>query len=591
MHGPEPLTGGARRVLRFPNGNEAICVAADADDDRDPRRLLDQLELPRVAVRPVIVVCGGADDLIGKPLDLAESVVGPAVVHAAGVSNAAVVDGGTASGVMAVIGRAREHRVAAMPLLIGVAPIGRIGQEADTHADIARFEPHHSHFVLADSTSWGGETGLLFRVATTLAGEAPAVLVLVGGGAIAKKETLEAVRRDWPVIVVHGSGGFADDLARAVESDRPSQNPLRWIRGLRRRSMLRSDADLRRVVRDGDLQIFNQRESGGLAQWIAWELSGDQVLKDAWRTFAGYDWRATALRRSFERFQKAVILLGIGATALALANAEWHGPYLRFGAIVTPSVLAVTIAFANRQAAGKRWVLLRAAAEATKMEIYQYRTRTGKYRQLRKADDDRPRSMVLAGELGAIDRRLGSSEASAGPLAADEGRRPPNVHGTRDDAMSDLDGDGYVAHRLAEQLAYYSKSVNKLAHRRGWLRFVSLAAGSGGTALAALGGEPLIALTTAASAGAVAYLSILQVDSLLLVYNGSAAELGAIRRDWMALDANARDDAAVEHLVQQTELALITEQTGWVDQMKAAVEDQRAQRAALEAAQRDGASP
>lgn len=581
--GAESVADDARDILRFPNGNTAVCVVEDADRDHDPRRLLVRLGLPQESARSTIVVCGGADDLVGEPLALAESVVGPAVTDAAEASAAAVVDGGTASGVMAVVGAAREHHAAAMPLLIGVAPRGRVGQQEDA-GDIAQLEPHHSHFVLADSASWGGETGLLFRVAAAIAGEERAVVVLVGGGSVAREETLEAVRRNWPVIVVQGSGGFADELASASRRLQTLEKRPRRIPHRSSRSRALADASLRRIVRDGDLRLFSQRDSARLARWITWELSRDHVLKDAWRTFAGYDQRANVLRRSFERFQRTILLLGIVVTALALANAEWHEPSLRFAAIVLPSVLAVMIAFANRQAAGKRWVSLRAAAEGTKMEIYRYRTRTGKYGTDADELGDRCRSELLSTKLGAIDRRLANSEASSGPLAPDDSGLPPNLAGTRDDTMTLLDGDKYVAHRLADQLAYYRRRVTRADTRRSWLRFVSFAAGSGGTALAALGGEPLIALTTAVSAGAVSYLSVMQVDNLVVAYNQSAAELAAIRRDWMALDAAARDQNALESLVERTELALITEQSGWFEQMKAAVQDQQAQLAAQKAA-------
>src|SRR5262249_2001271 len=74
-----------------------------------------------------------------------------------------------------------------------------------------------------------------------------------------------------------------------------------------------------------------------------------------------------------------ILLLGVLATLLALVHEQWSNPALHWAVVTVPILISVLIALANRRAAGKRWVLLRAAAEATKTEIYRYRTRTGGY--------------------------------------------------------------------------------------------------------------------------------------------------------------------------------------------------------------------
>jgi hypothetical protein len=281
---------GAVHVLRFPNGNRALCVTEDVERDSNTGALLARLKLD-VPSRPVIVVCGGADDLVGRRLRHVESVLGAAVALAAGAHGAAVVDGGTAAGVMAVIGSARKHREKAMPLLIGVAPSERIGEVEDPLEDIARFEAHHTHFVLARSDSWGGETGLMFRVADSLAGPKRAVVVLAGGGDVAAKEVLEAVQRGWPVIVLSRSGGLAKDLANVWRRTQPSMwRAVRWFRSVRAQAHLLiqrdSEATLRPIARDGDLRLFGDHDAPELARWLAWEFSDDEALKDGWRLYA-----------------------------------------------------------------------------------------------------------------------------------------------------------------------------------------------------------------------------------------------------------------------------------------------------------------
>jgi hypothetical protein len=85
-----------------------------------------------------------------------------------------------------------------------------------------------------------------------------------------------------------------------------------------------------------------------------------------------------------------------------------------------------------------------------------------------------------------------------------------------------------------------------------------------------------MALTTAVSAGGLFFLSTLQADNLIVVYNQSAARLDAIRRDWMARQPSDDDQRAIGVLVEQVESVLTTERSGWVQQMSTTVAEQQA---------------
>ena len=111
---------------------------------------------------------------------------------------------------------------------------------------------------------------------------------------------------------------------------------------------------------------------------------------------------------------------------------------------------------ANRRGAGKRWVLLRAAAEAVKSEIYRYRTRTGVYsgEALRNCDEPADRPGRLAGRLTEIDGGLNLTAASGGPLTPYDGKLPPKMYGAEadDDGFKRLTAEEYVELRVADQL-------------------------------------------------------------------------------------------------------------------------------------------
>jgi hypothetical protein len=73
---------------------------------------------------------------------------------------AAIVDGGTDSGVMRVMGRVRDATSASFPL-IGVAAMGNvIAPGIRAQPDAAELEPHHTHFVLVPGAVWGGRVTL-----------------------------------------------------------------------------------------------------------------------------------------------------------------------------------------------------------------------------------------------------------------------------------------------------------------------------------------------------------------------------------------------------------------------------------------------
>ena len=79
------------------------------------------------------------------------------------------------------------------------------------------FDPDHSHFVLVESKEWGGETEMMFKLAKSLSDRIPVVAILANGGDISRKEVLSSVRQGWPLIVIEGTGGLADDIAQKFE--------------------------------------------------------------------------------------------------------------------------------------------------------------------------------------------------------------------------------------------------------------------------------------------------------------------------------------------------------------------------------------
>ena len=272
-----PVPGQPIEVL-FGNGNTAVvCVSSG-----DVRPALDCLGLSKgAASRPVLLVCGGAENLAGGAFDRAREMLVPAIALAAKAAGALIIDGGTASGVMKITGMARTRHPEALPVLIGVAPAGKITYPGGPQgAGLTAFQEDHSHFLLAATAYWGGETALMFAAAQALAGGAGVVLALAGGGKVARAEVLSAVRRGWPVFVIAGTGGLADELARLWLAHRmPRRRPLAALLPPGRKHRppaspgLIEELSLREIVSCGDLRLVTTSDAGELGLQIAAELT------------------------------------------------------------------------------------------------------------------------------------------------------------------------------------------------------------------------------------------------------------------------------------------------------------------------------
>jgi SMODS and SLOG-associating 2TM effector domain 1/Protein of unknown function (DUF4231) len=295
----------------------------------------------------------------------------------------------------------------------------------------------------------------------------------------------------------------------------------------------------------------------------------DALLGSAWRLFGTYDAAAVRYKRHYERLQGWMLGLGVAATFFALLHESAgldgaDGDAVHWLVVALPIAVATLIALAGRLAAGKRWVLLRGAAEGVKREIYRFRTRTGPYAEGARAE-------TLASQLAVLDELVMQTEVSGAVVRAYQGALPPKYGAAKDDpGFSDLTPDDYLRVRLDDQVCFYRGKVPKLGRRRLLAIGVTLGAGGAGTILAAANQEIWVGLTTAVAGAAIAYVAYVQIESTIVAYNQAASRLESLRRRWAAR-AEASDDA-VDALVDDVEGILATEHSGWLQQMNDALE-------------------
>ena len=553
----------------FPNNNGAKLVAALRGVPM--ASLIEALGIS--PPKNLILLIGGADKLDEKLTSRLTQLFSRGIARAAADAEALIIDGGTEAGVMQIMGQSIVDRGRKSSLL-GVAPAGKVtypGGPPVASDDSAPLDPNHSHFVLVDGNEWGSETETLFELAAAF--NVPVLAILVNGGAIAKDELLQSVRRNWPVIVIEGSGRLADEVA-----------------GLKKEPSQIEDPALAEIVEEGDLRIFPI--TGALEDFERMLFSQSpniKLLHDAWQRFATYDATGVRLQKAFKNIQFWILALGLIAVFLAVFEKEGqelvkhqqmlHNAlgWLRYPIIVIPIVTAILLAYYNKFRPANKWILLRGSAEAIKREIYRYRSRTGDYSKDRLTTNSR--DDVFHERLEPVSRRLMQTDVNHGALKPYDGPLPPKeVAQKNDDGFSFLTPERYIELRLEDQLNYYSNKTPKLETHVKQMQVAILVAGGAGTLLAAVHAELWVALTTALATALTTSLASRQLEETLVRYNQSSADLANVRDWWTKLSPAAKRSAKnIDQLVEVTEKVLETELSGWVQRMENALAQLKAE--------------
>jgi hypothetical protein len=166
--------------------------------------------------RPVIVLVGGAGGIEAHDLESVRRVLQSEILPIVERLDAAVIDGGTDSGVMRLVGRARSESGGRFPL-VGVAAKDTVVVPGNglPSPGAVELEPNHTLSLLVPGSQWGDEAPWIPRVAAVVAGSGPSVTILVNGGQIAYDDVAGSLESGRPVVVLAGSGRTADAIAEA----------------------------------------------------------------------------------------------------------------------------------------------------------------------------------------------------------------------------------------------------------------------------------------------------------------------------------------------------------------------------------------
>ena len=569
----ETKQGLEKKAIAFPNGNRALMVAPPAGTSASAILKALDIEQPKA----LILLSGGAAGLEEALKPRLFQLFSRGLARVAADAGALIIDGGTQSGVMAMMGQGVADRGRKSPLL-GIAPAGKVtysgGPVPGGSKDSAPLDPNHSYFVLVDCNEWGGEIDMMYELADSLGKRIPVVTVLVNGGPISKGEVLRSVRRGWPIFVIQGSGRLADEIAK-LHKEKPA-----FI----------EDSVIAEIMNEGNIILFPIDGSvEELKRKLSHQLNIDQMLKLAWERFALYDENSKRQQTSFQKLQRWVLILGVLATLFALtqtqfkkdgllADNDWQNKVLHYAIVIMPIGISILMAAINRFRTGNKWILLRSSAEAIKREIYRYRGGAEIYNNPQ--PPQKAPEAELAQRIEDTSRRLMQTDVNLSALRPYTGPIPPKMYGAAegDDGFSFLTPDRYLVVRLGDQLTYYSGKTTKLEKQLKRLHWLIYIIGGLGTFLAAAGFELWVALTTSVVGTFTTFLEYQQVENTLMKYNQAATDLANIQTWWIALSAEEKaDQKNIDMLVGHTEKILESELTGWVQQMENALGKLRAE--------------
>jgi hypothetical protein len=510
--------------------------------------------------RSLIILLGDYDVSLDPAV---KSLCSRAIVPAAMGSGALIMDNGANSGCSAAVGQAARDEDHG-PALIGIAP-----HSVD--------EPEPNHTVIARlPAEWSDPMKALIQIAAELAkdnaaGYRPVLTVLFGGGQTEKEALVRCARREWPVLLVQGSGGIVDEILKAMEPAADGTPPAPV-----------ADPDLREIIETADVYKF--LISGNIDDLNRILLARIDLrvdtLTDSWNRYDDLDQAAIRKQVLFRNLQWAILGLGIIATLLAIARSgnalpPWLTQLIpaRFGSafqnlthiliVLTPISISILIAASSRFREGNKWILLRASAEAIKGEIFRYRMQAGAYSNDQCLQTSR--ESKLAAKLKDISSALAQSEVNRTSLPA----------ATKNDStrLTFLSPDDYLKYRIDDQINYF---VNKTADLYKQLKTMQVwiyIAGGVGTALAAFKADVWVALTTAVAATLTTRLETDQVENTLVQYNQALTGLRNIESWWKALSQWEKGRRRnIDLLVEQTEKTLEGELAGWVQQMQTALD-------------------
>lgn len=388
-----------------------------------------------------------------------------------------------------------------------------------------------------------------------------------------------------------------------------------------------------------------------------YRYEGDPVLTYAWELYETYSGGSGAQKRENTSVRRVIIMLIFLTSTLAVFGMlpgvdfasgflfgalAWLGTVLRIGFFVsfaewlaglswstTLSVMLIVLSvattamlsYANQFTPMKAWIMYRVGADRIRSEIYLYRLKAGRYKDLDPESED-IRTVFLR-QIEAINRQIYELETAppflqmmeqnkrpepepSGPrrlytsatapfrwvlvrpwqwlgklfekrqpdkprkVLADTGEEVPRRMSGRyypehDHGFNKLTGQDYINYRAIPQRDWYVEKVYEDYEKiKDWRR-VLLTVGGASAVLAVLQKEPFIVVTTAATVAINTHLQLNLIGSTYGNYHLTASRLDSELIRWRN-SANPESREEVARLVETIESVLEDERSVWMQQ-------------------------
>jgi hypothetical protein len=411
------------QLLSFENDNSAIWI--QVSPDTDPAEILSNLNITKSEA--VFVLCGSTIQLDSKMKNRLQELISRGVAKAALDTRALIIDGGTRSGVIELMGKGVEDR-GRKTILVGVTPRGKVRHpqlpDYEDSKDNVELDPNHSHFVLVENDQWGSETKTMFELARYSSEDENKIITILAGGnpeGVALDEALAAVRNNWPLLVIEGSGRLADEIIDLLKYKETVNNRKgRFWRLLSRLPGLNGltnfkvrNPELSEIIHDGNIIVFPKNDEATKLNNLLNNLINPplppekDLLWMAWKRFAVYDLNSLRHRDIWHILKTTPLVLGVISTLLVLIysapevrliaeeqNILWGNIYnslmnnlstipnkyplldlvFRFLIILMPISTSIILGVETQFKLGSKYIYLRGAAESVKRGIYSFRT-------------------------------------------------------------------------------------------------------------------------------------------------------------------------------------------------------------------------
>ena len=535
----------------FPNGSRARVVYSAPD--LTYREILKSLNLNSISA--LVIIVGTANDNESQ-LNEPVSMLGHPLARFIAETNASVLDAGIARGLSQLVGEAVSQRSKSQNV-IGVSPRGCVSYPQNLEPVVTTnmrlpLDPNHTHFVLTQGSRWGDEIDTKYDLARELGKDVPVICIVAGGNNTVVHELLQIVKQRWPILVIEGSGGVADQITSYASKARKASN-------------LPADPTLQEIVNEGNVVIFPKTNSRLAFEQMCYRVTpAGATLEIAWQDFA-------ELNKAAERWQSLSRALRFGFLGLAsVGGAAVAAPYILGNAGFLslpqiqrwlPQVFLVTMAalFQYHQflRPDKRTRELRFVAESVKSEIFRYRSRIAEY-----ATAGISATAVSSALLRTLDK-LRSITGLGRDLLKRDLITPRHQYDRAyqsiklDDGFSFLTPEQYLSTRLDEQLEFHLRRSRQSSKRLEFSTILILIVLGAGVAFGFIAAGKTLAIFCITMILVLVILGIRESSKLSQTAQVSgiiANDLSSLKQWWFSLSAEDKLEAEnFEFLVRQTE--------------------------------------